>query len=150
MIKGFFRLLSGRPQHTIGADGRMALADHLRELRARLLLITIALTVGTVVAWFFYDQLFTLLLDPYEDARGRLAEKGVQSEGVVNGVATATATEQPSDVQMDAETLGALYLSGVDVTRLHRAGRLEGSEEAVRRFAAMADLVEPPYSLTGF
>ncbi len=86
---GVLRLFRTKPQQPPGADGRMALADHLRELRARLLLITIALTVGTVVAWFFYDQLFRLLLDPYEDARGRLAEKGVQSEGVVNGVATS-------------------------------------------------------------
>jgi sec-independent protein translocase protein TatC len=86
---GVLRLFRTKPQQPPGADGRMALADHLRELRARLLLITIALTVGTIVAWFFYDQLFRLLLDPYEDARARLAEKGVRSEGVVNGVATS-------------------------------------------------------------
>jgi sec-independent protein translocase protein TatC len=67
----------------------MALADHLRELRARLLLVTLALTIGIVVAWFFYDQLFNLLLDPYEAARRRLAEEGVKSEPVVSGVATS-------------------------------------------------------------
>jgi sec-independent protein translocase protein TatC len=73
----------------VGADGQMALADHLRELRARLLLVTLALLVGIFVAWFFYDPLFNLLLDPYEHARKRLAEHGVHSEGVINGVATS-------------------------------------------------------------
>jgi sec-independent protein translocase protein TatC len=86
---GVIRLFRTKPQQPVGADGRMALADHLRELRARLLLVTLALTIGIVVAWFFYDQLFNLLLDPYEAARQRLAAKGVRSEPVVNGVATS-------------------------------------------------------------
>ncbi len=86
---GVIRLFRIQPQQPIGPDGRMALADHLRELRARLLLVSVALTVGVVVAWFFYDQLFSLLLDPYEDARRRLADKGIESQGVVTGVATS-------------------------------------------------------------
>ena len=67
----------------------MALADHLRELRARLLRITVVLVVGITVAWFFYDELFSLLLDPYESARKRLEAKGVNSEGVITGVTTS-------------------------------------------------------------
>jgi sec-independent protein translocase protein TatC len=86
---GVLRLFRTTPQHPVGEDGRMALSDHLRELRARLLLVTVVLTVGIVVAWFFYDQLFNLLLDPYEAARRRLAEEGVKSEPVVSGVATS-------------------------------------------------------------
>jgi sec-independent protein translocase protein TatC len=86
---GVLRLFRTTPQHPVGEDGRMALSDHLRELRARLLLVTVVLTVGIVVAWFFSDQLFNLLLDPYEAARRRLAEEGVKSEPVVSGVATS-------------------------------------------------------------
>ena len=67
-----------------------------------------------------------------------------------DGVATIAPTDQPSDVQVTAETLGALYLSDVPVLHVHRAGRIGGDDEAVRRFAAMADLSEPPYCLTGF
>lgn len=67
----------------------MALADHLRELRARLLRIVTILLVGIVVAWFFYDFLFALLLEPYEDAREQLEAKGVNSTGVITGVATS-------------------------------------------------------------
>lgn len=83
------RLFRVQPQHAVGPDGRMALADHLRELRARVLLAGVALVVGIVVAWFFYDPLFALLLDPYEDARVRLEAKGVRTEPVLSGVASA-------------------------------------------------------------
>jgi sec-independent protein translocase protein TatC len=67
----------------------MALADHLRELRARLLRVVTILVVGIVVAWFFYDLLFALLLEPYEAAREQLEAKGVNSTGVITGVATS-------------------------------------------------------------
>ena len=36
-LRGVPRLLRGAPMHPVGADGRMALSDHLRELRARLI-----------------------------------------------------------------------------------------------------------------
>ena len=53
-------------------------------------------------------------------------------------------------MRVTAETLGSLYLSAVPVQHLRRAGRIAGDDEGVRRFAAMADLSEPAYSLTGF
>jgi sec-independent protein translocase protein TatC len=66
----------------------MALADHLRELRARLLMVVVALVVGTVVAWFFYDALFAVIRDPYDAARERLTDEGVKTEPVISGVAS--------------------------------------------------------------
>lgn len=62
----------------------MALADHLRELRARLLKVTLLLVVGTIIGWFFYDQLFNLILGPYNDARERLGES-VDTEPYIAG-----------------------------------------------------------------
>jgi sec-independent protein translocase protein TatC len=67
----------------------MALADHFRELRARLLKVAVVLTVGIVVAWFFYEQLFGLLYDPYDDARERLRAEGTRTTPVVSGIATS-------------------------------------------------------------
>ena len=84
-VTGLFRT----PKNAVGSDGRMALADHLRELRARLLRVAVLLVVGTVVAWFFYDYLFALLLEPYEIARKQLGAEGVDSRGVITGVATS-------------------------------------------------------------
>lgn len=65
----------------------MALADHLRELRARLLKVAVLLVVGTVVAWFFYDTLFGLIYEPYRRAQEVLEGKGVDSKPVLTGVA---------------------------------------------------------------
>jgi sec-independent protein translocase protein TatC len=65
----------------------MALADHLRELRARLLRVSVLLVVGIVVAWFFYDQLFALIYEPYSQAQSALEGKGVNSVPVLTGVA---------------------------------------------------------------
>ena len=77
-------LFRGRPRHEIGDDGRMALSDHLRELRARVLKIALILTVGTIVSLFFFDQIFQLILRPYEDARDALGED-VTTAATVNG-----------------------------------------------------------------
>ena len=47
----------------------MSLGDHFRELRARVMRCTLYLVVATIVAFFFYHQLFDLILDPYNEAR---------------------------------------------------------------------------------
>jgi len=52
----------------------MALSDHLREVRARLLRSATVLVVAFVVALFFYDQLLDLVLDPYNEARAALPD----------------------------------------------------------------------------
>jgi predicted acetyltransferase len=67
-----------------------------------------------------------------------------------DGVATVTRTDDEATVRVAAETLGALYLGNVPVLQLRRAGRVDGTDDDVQRFAAMADLREPAYNLTGF
>jgi len=63
----------------------MALSDHLRELRARLLKSAVVILLGVVVALFFFDQIFDLVLKPYNDARQALG-KSVKTDPVVGGV----------------------------------------------------------------
>lgn len=65
----------------------MSLGDHFRELRARLLRASLYLVVGTVVALFFYDDLFQLVLNPYNEARQMLGQ-GTQTRAVITGVGT--------------------------------------------------------------
>ncbi|MGH3330292.1 MAG: twin-arginine translocase subunit TatC, partial [Nocardioidaceae bacterium] len=86
-VAGVFNLFRGKPHQPIGDDGRMALADHLRELRARLLKVALLLVVGITLAWFFYDQLFALLFEPYRHAQEILEAEGVDSKPVLSGVA---------------------------------------------------------------
>ena len=83
-VAGVIRLFRATPQQPIGGDGRMALADHLRELRARLLRCVVALTAAMIVALFFYDQLFEIIYHPYEIAREQL-EGRVDTQGTISG-----------------------------------------------------------------
>jgi sec-independent protein translocase protein TatC len=83
-LSGVVGLFSGRPVHPIGPDGRMALSDHLRELRARILKIALILAVGFAVALFFYDRLFDLVANPYFDAKAALG--GGRTDAITEGV----------------------------------------------------------------
>jgi len=82
---GVIGLFRARPQNPIGADGRMALADHLRELRARLLRVVLVLVLAVIVALFFYDQLLAVIYDPYESAVSQL-DPGTNTVATINGV----------------------------------------------------------------
>jgi sec-independent protein translocase protein TatC len=54
------------------SDGNMTLWEHLRELRYRLVIIALAIIVGTVVAFIFNTQLYDLLMHPYTVAAENL------------------------------------------------------------------------------
>src|SRR3954449_13448038 len=81
---GVIGLFRANPRHAIGDDGRMALVDHLRELRARLLRAVLALTLGLILALFFYHQLFDLIYHPYQIAQEQLKGK-VSTTATING-----------------------------------------------------------------
>jgi len=83
-ISGLVGLYVGRPQHDIGPDGRMALSDHLRELRARILKILTLLFVGMVVSLFFFDPIFALVLEPYKQAQAGVGDD-VNTQGTIAG-----------------------------------------------------------------
>lgn len=84
-LTGVIGLFNGRPVHPIGADGRMALSDHLREFRARILKSAFVVLVGFVVALFFFDQIFEVVNHPYQEARETLGAD--RTMATTNGVA---------------------------------------------------------------
>jgi sec-independent protein translocase protein TatC len=47
--------------------GKMTLFEHLSELRRRLIIATLAVAIGGVVAWFFYDDILRFMTHPYHD-----------------------------------------------------------------------------------
>ncbi len=63
----------------------MALSDHLRELRARILKCALVLVLGFLAAAFFYDQLLDLVMGPYRQAQDALPAG--QTEATTNGAA---------------------------------------------------------------
>ncbi len=80
---GVVDVLRGKPHNPVGPDGRMALSDHFRELRARLIRSALLLVILFFVAIYFYDQLLTLVQHPYEQAQEQLKDQ-VRTEQVVN------------------------------------------------------------------
>src|SRR6478736_1034847 len=58
-------------------EGRMSLGDHLRELRNRITISAIAIVIGGVVGWIYYDRVINALTKPLRDLQ-------VGREGVVN------------------------------------------------------------------
>ena len=82
----FVRLFRIAPANPVGPDGRMALADHLRELRARVLRAVVVLLAAFVVALFFYDQLLDLVLGPYSQAQEMLGDT-VDTKAYIKGAA---------------------------------------------------------------
>lgn len=64
----------------------MALSDHLRELRARILKAAFVLLAGFIVALFFFDPIFAVINDPYQKAREALgAERTMATTSGVAG-----------------------------------------------------------------
>jgi sec-independent protein translocase protein TatC len=84
-ISGVLGLYSGKPRHPVGPDGRMALADHLRELRARVLKVVTIVFLGMIVALFFFKPIFALVLGPYETAVDQLPDD-IESIATIAGV----------------------------------------------------------------
>ena len=78
------RMFRAAPQSPVGADGTMALADHLRELRARILRSVVVVTLGMVLGLFFFDQLLDLVLDPYQSAAAKLTGE-VDTKAYIKG-----------------------------------------------------------------
>ena len=71
---------------TGGADnelGKMTLFEHLAELRQRLIISIIAVTAGTVIAWFFYDDAIRFMLHPYHQFLAHHRAKDISSGNLV-------------------------------------------------------------------
>ena len=78
-LSGVVQLFVGKPVHPVGTDGRMALSDHLRELRARLLKAALVLVAAFALALFFFEPIFALVLDPYLKAQEALPEGSTEA-----------------------------------------------------------------------
>src|SRR5262245_37282629 len=63
----------------------MALSDHLRELRARIIRSVLVLLVAFMVTLYFYQDLYELVLRPYQNAVKQI-DPGTRTEPVLNGV----------------------------------------------------------------
>ena len=67
--------------------GRMPLLDHFRELRARVVKSALAIALGSLIGWFYYNEIITKLAEPVCDLRAA-QESGAARCGAlyINGV----------------------------------------------------------------
>ena len=67
--------------------GRMPLLDHFRELRTRVVKSALAISLGSLIGWFYYNEIITKLAEPVCDLRAA-QESGAASCGAlyINGV----------------------------------------------------------------
>jgi len=87
------------------ASAAMPLTEHLRELRSRLVKSGIAIGLGMVVGWIYYDQLFTWLSAPFEGAVEAAREQGRDVTLALTGVA------DPFVLQMQIAAIAGVVLS---------------------------------------
>jgi sec-independent protein translocase protein TatC len=65
----------------------MSLAEHLRELRSRLMKAVAAVIAGGVVGIVFYDPILGLFIGPFTEAVERLQDQGLEAEINFAGIA---------------------------------------------------------------
>ncbi len=133
----------GTTQASDKAAGAMPLADHLRELRSRLSKSLLAIAVGMVVAWFLYDEIFTLIRAPFDDVVAQAAADGRDMTLAFTGVA------DPFVMQLKvAGVAGILLASPVWLYQLWRFVT-PGLHRNERRWALGFAAVATPMFLAG-
>ena len=68
-------------------EAAMPLADHLRELRSRLFKSLVAIALGMVVGWVFYDEIFAVIRAPFDAVVEEAAAAGRDMTLAFTGVA---------------------------------------------------------------
>lgn len=121
----------------------MPLADHLRELRSRLGKSLIAIVLGMVVGWIYYDELFGLIRAPFDAVVAEAEAEGRDMTLAFTGVA------DPFVMQLKvAGVAGLLLASPVWLYQLWRflVPGLQGNE---RKWGLAFAAVATPMFLAG-
>lgn len=90
-----------------GPGGTMALGDHLRELRYRLIVAVLGIIVASLLAAIFYDLLYRVMLRPYLLAVDMLA----QSNPNLHPTTVITGVTEPLVLAMKVCVVAGLVLS---------------------------------------
>lgn len=106
--------------------GEMALRDHLRELRNRLIIAAIGLALGAVVGFIVYQPFFAALVDPVQ----RLSDEGRLV------TVSFTAVGQPFDIMLQVALFVGIVISSPVWLYQIWAFVVPGLKKKERRYAA--------------
>ena len=135
---------SGRSRRRRNPEASMPLLEHLRELRTRVVVSAIAIAVGTVVGWYFYDALIGILSQPWDTYQSSAAAQGITvPELVITGIAT------PFTLRLQVSAVaGLLVASPVWLVQIWRFVT-PGLRTKERRWTAVFLVVAVPLLLAG-
>lgn len=119
--------------------GEMALKDHLKELRNRLIIAGIGLTLGAVVGFLVYQPFFSALIDPVH----RLSEAG----RIVT--VSFSAVGQPFDIMLQVALFVGLVVSSPIWLYQIWAFVVPGLKKREKRYAAGFIAAAVPLFLLG-
>lgn len=103
-------LKSARKQEKDG-EGRMPLADHLRELRNRLLLAVLAIIVITSITAFFYKDLIDFLIRPILESVGCANGEKRQANGHPCAEMTVNGLVAPFSIALKVSLMAGVVFS---------------------------------------
>ena len=124
-------------------DAAMPLADHLRELRNRLVKSAIAIAAGMTVGWYFYPQIFNWLSAPFTGVIDQARAQGHIVTLALTGVA------DPFVLQLQIAAVAGLVIAAP--VWLYQLWRFvtPGLHSHEKRWAVGFALVATPLFLAG-
>lgn len=96
--------------HPADDEQRMPLVEHLTELRRRLIVAFVAVTVGAVICWIAYDPILEFLLNPYCDSLPKEQREDIVLFGN-NCKLLVTSPLEPFSVRLTVAGYGGLILA---------------------------------------
>lgn len=90
------------PRPDTESSGHMTLVEHIAELRTRIIRVAMALGVCAVIAWFLYQPLLDLLLEPLRQSA---------PDGDLRSSLITTTPLQPFEVRIKITTYTAIALA---------------------------------------
>ncbi|MEU2246266.1 twin-arginine translocase subunit TatC [Streptomyces sp. NPDC019224] len=103
-------LKSARKQEK-DSEGRMPLADHLRELRNRLLIAVLAIIVITSITAFFYNELINFLIRPILESVGCANGEKRQNNGNPCAEMTVNGLVAPFSIALKVSLMAGVVFS---------------------------------------
>jgi sec-independent protein translocase protein TatC len=106
-MSGIIRARRGASAEQADDEGRMPLIEHLRELRNRLVKSVLAIAVGTVIGFIFYNQIFDFLKKPACNIKANITP--IHSGEC--GILTVSGLLNPFSLQLKVSLIAGLIIA---------------------------------------